>query len=175
MVLKSQEKWDQLKTICSYWLGILSGGGTDLDFKCLHSDQGFLVYVAQAYPGMKPYLKGFNLLLETWKEGRDEDGWKMQPKKPQDRDQEEGKDDHEGNPEGMACVKIELVAQAKMGEESRGSGPPSGITKAVPRFKEDLEAILELASENEPAMRCVQSKHMLTAYYGFGVGRRGTN
>jgi hypothetical protein len=77
IVLTLQEKWDQLKAICMHWLGVVHGGDTDLDFKHLHSDQGFLVYVAQAYPRMKPYLKGFNLLLETWREGRDKDGWKV--------------------------------------------------------------------------------------------------
>jgi hypothetical protein len=93
---------------------------------------------------------------------------KVQPKKPQDRDQVEKKDDHEGNPEGIKSMKIELVAQAMLGDKRRGSGPLSGITKAVPRFKEDLEAILELALGDKPAMRCVQSKRMLMAYYGFG-------
>jgi hypothetical protein len=151
-----------------YWLGIVGGGKTELEFERLCSDQGFLVYVTQAYPGMKPYLKGFNLSLETWREGRDEDGWKLQPRKPRDINQEEEKDNHKGKPEGMESVKIKLVAQTAMGEENRGSGPPSGITKAVPRFKEDLEAILELASGGKPALRCVQSKRILTAYYSFG-------
>jgi hypothetical protein len=68
----------------------------------------------------------------------------------------------------MESVKIKLVAQTTMGEENHGSGPPSGITKAMPRFKEDLEAILELASGGKPALRCMQSKRILTAYYSFG-------
>jgi hypothetical protein len=68
----------------------------------------------------------------------------------------------------MESIKIKLVAQTMMGEENRGSGPPSRITKAVLRFKENLEAILELASGGKPALRCVQSKRILTAYYGFG-------
>ncbi len=55
-----------------------------------------------------------------------------------------------------------------MRDEGCRTGPPSGITKAVPRFKEDPEAILELAMGDKPAMRCVQSNRMLTAYYGFG-------
>ncbi len=55
-----------------------------------------------------------------------------------------------------------------MGEEIRGSWPLSVITNAVLRFKEDLEAILELASRGKPALRCVQSKRIITAYYGFG-------
>ncbi len=141
----------------------------DLDFKRLHSDQGFLVYVAQAYPGMKPYLKGLNLLLETCREGRDEDGWKaVQPKKAQDGSQGEEKEDHKDSPEEMESVKIELVDQAMMRDKGCRTGPLSGITKAVPRFKEDLEAILELAMGDKPAMRCVQNNCMLTAYYGFG-------
>ena len=47
-----------------------------MDFKKLQSDRGFLVYLTQAYPGMKPYLKGFHLSLEMWRGGRDSKGWK---------------------------------------------------------------------------------------------------
>jgi hypothetical protein len=68
----------------------------------------------------------------------------------------------------MENVKIELVAQAMMRDKGCGTGTPSGITKAVPRFKEDLEAILELATGDKPAMRCVQSNRMLMANYRFG-------
>ncbi len=77
VVLKSQEKWDRMKAICKHWRGILGRGDTDLDFKRLCSHQGFMVYVTQAYPGMKPYLKGFHLSLETWRGGRDSKGWKL--------------------------------------------------------------------------------------------------
>ena len=77
MVLTSQEKWDHMKAICKHWRGILGKGDTDLDFKRLCSDRGFMVYVTQAYPGMKPYLKGFHLSLETWRGGRDSEGWKL--------------------------------------------------------------------------------------------------
>ncbi len=69
VVLTSQEKWDCMKTICEHWRVILENGDTDLDFKQLCSDREFMVYVTQAYPGMKPYLKGFHLSLETWRGG----------------------------------------------------------------------------------------------------------
>ena len=55
-VVTSQEKLGRLKSICSYWLGELKDGRTQLNFKRLQSDRGFLVYVTQAYPGMKPVL-----------------------------------------------------------------------------------------------------------------------
>jgi hypothetical protein len=74
VVLTSQEKWDRMKAICEHWRDILGKGNTDLDFKRLRSDRGFIVYVTQAYPGMKPYLKGFHLSLETWRGGRDSEG-----------------------------------------------------------------------------------------------------
>ena len=36
-----------------------------------------MVYITQAYPGLKPYLKGFHLSLETWRGGRNQDGWRI--------------------------------------------------------------------------------------------------
>ncbi len=65
VILTSQEKWDQMKSICFFWLEIINQGVKELDYKRLLSDRGFMVYVMQAYPGMKRYLKRFHLLLET--------------------------------------------------------------------------------------------------------------
>jgi hypothetical protein len=173
MVLTSQDKWDRMKTICRHWLEKLNEGTVELDFKRLRSDQGFLVYVTQAYPAMKPYLNGFHLLLESWRQGRDNDGWKIpKPKKTMmEAEAEErsvgGEFSHDG-PGGMEEIKMDLLTQTTTREDDRGAGPPSGITRAVPRFKEDLESILELASGDKPVMRCVHSRRMLTAFYGFG-------
>ncbi len=58
-ILTSQEKSDQLKGICTHWLNLLDWGETLLDHKKLQSDRGFMVYVIQAYPITKPYLKVF--------------------------------------------------------------------------------------------------------------------
>jgi hypothetical protein len=77
MVLTSQEKWDRMKAICEHWQKLLDQEKTSLDFKQLRSDHGFMVYMTQAYPGMKPYLKGFHLTLETWRGGRNSKGCKL--------------------------------------------------------------------------------------------------
>jgi hypothetical protein len=122
----------------------------------------------QSYLGMKPYLKGFHLLLETWRRGRDDKGWKVSTKEEREVKQEEkGKGDNNKISRGMKDMKIDLVTQAMKSDEDRRMGPPSGLAKAVP-FNEDLEAILDLAASNQPAMRCVRSKCMPTAYYKFG-------
>jgi hypothetical protein len=36
-----------------------------------------LVHLQRVYPVIAPYLKGFHLTLDSWREGRDDDGWKI--------------------------------------------------------------------------------------------------
>jgi hypothetical protein len=43
VVLTSQEKWDRMKAICEHWRKLLDQGETNLDFKQLRSDRGFMV------------------------------------------------------------------------------------------------------------------------------------
>jgi hypothetical protein len=162
VVMSSQDKWDRMKGICAHWLDKVSGGQNQLDFKRLRSDRGFMVYVTQAYPGMKPYLKGFHLSLETWRGNRCADGWK--------EGGENMEDEAEATPQDMEEMKHHLVVvegQGGRADKSNG-GPSSGITFAVPRFKEDLEALMVLTRDKQPVMRPVRSRRTLTAYYGFG-------
>ena len=163
-MLTSQEKWDRMKAICEHWCGILGKGDTDLDFKRLRSDQGFMVYVTQTYPGMKPYLKGFHLSLETWRGGRDSKGWKL-PKQQESVTKEEGTD---ATTSSLDNLKVDLITRSLTGRDGPNDGPASGVTQAAPPFQQDLDAILHLAEGDTPRMRCVQSKRTLTAYYGFG-------
>ena len=158
MVLTSQEKWDRLKRICQHWYDLLTAGETALDYKQLQSDRGFMVYVAQAYTAMKPYLKGFHLSLETWRGGRDEEGWKIRTKL-------------EATTSDDLPFRDEVEMEVDEGDiavaETR-TGPESGITMAVPRFKTDLEALLRLSSADTPRIRLVRSTQICTALYGFG-------
>ena len=128
-----QDKWNRLKTICRHWLEKLNEGTVELNFKRLRSDRGFLVYVTQAYPAMKPYLKGFHLSLESWRQGRDDDGWKIpKPKKTMTEAGAEersfGGELSHGGPGGMEEVKMDLLTQTMTKEDDRGAGPPSRIT-----------------------------------------------
>jgi hypothetical protein len=139
-----QEKWDRLKQICQGWLDIVSQGETMLDYKQLRSNQGFLVYVTQAYPGMKLYLKEFHLLLESWRGGRDTKGWKNGPDRKDSvqegiEEKDVGRDNEE---EGRMLEEVkmpqmleELKVAYIMQEGNEGvDGPPTGLMIAVPRF-----------------------------------------
>lgn len=175
MVLTSQEKWDRMKELCRHWLGVLKSGETLLDHKKLLSDRGFMVYVTQAYPSLKPYLKGFNLSLETWRGGRDDEGWKLGGKAlagQEEREQEVDREMEESAKEeavSMEELKMQALLQSSTGEPMYLKGPPSGVTVAVPRFRQDLEALIFLTMDDEPIQRRIRSnKKGLTAFYGFG-------
>jgi len=44
----------------------------------MEQGRGFLVYLSQTYTSMVPYLKGIHLTwLDSWREGRDDDAWKL--------------------------------------------------------------------------------------------------
>jgi hypothetical protein len=84
------------------------------------------VYVTQAYPGMKPYLKGFHLSLESWREGRNSEGWKVRANEVVaeagvESTVEQGSSDWE-------AMKWNLMVQseAKVESEERSRGPRSG-------------------------------------------------
>ena len=51
----------------------------------LEKDRFFFVYVGRTCPCMRACLKGFHLTLDSWREGRDEEGWK-DPKWKEDPD-----------------------------------------------------------------------------------------
>ena len=158
VLLTSQEKWDRLKAISRKWLERLNAGEEALPHKELQSDRGFMVYVTEAYPAMKPYLKGFHLSLEMWRGGRDVEGWKLKTRLPK-------------------AVTVDWEAEASVGDLQEtlfnSQAPESGFTTPVPRFKDDLEALLSLTAAESPAVMTVRCKHVITAFYGFGDASSG--
>jgi hypothetical protein len=62
---------------------------SSLHFKSLESNVGFIVYVAMTYTLMILYLKGIYLTLNSWRDNRDEEGWKEVCKRKRKCDPEE--------------------------------------------------------------------------------------
>jgi hypothetical protein len=71
-VITSAEKGSKLRGILRKWWDQLStwkvGDQLKLSHKELRADRGFMVYVTRMYPVMVPYLKGFHLTIEMWRE-----------------------------------------------------------------------------------------------------------
>jgi hypothetical protein len=164
VVLTSIDKWIRMKNICRHWLNLLNKGASLLDFKQLRSDRGFMVYVTQVYPGLKPYLKGFHLSLEMWRKDRDSEGWRLCGTPARSQETEEEDHDEPGS---------HVLLQDDLNETVDQDGSESGLTPAAPRFKQDLEALLHLTEGDQPRARKVRSKNRATAYYGFGDASSG--
>ncbi|KAL7559218.1 hypothetical protein ACA910_013109 [Epithemia clementina (nom. ined.)] len=76
--LVSQERWEKLKAHIAnlrMW-----SGEAGINRKELERIQGFLVYFSLTYTTLTPYLKGIHLTLESWRNNRDKEGWRMTPK-----------------------------------------------------------------------------------------------
>ena len=185
-VLTSKEKWAKMREILAKWSARLLETAPKLSHKELLSDRGFLVYVTRTYPAMVPYLKGFHLTIEMWRGGRDADGWKLK-----------GGDDSSvtslsslgsldvtragahgldlgmaasysangGEDEDEAAANHRLAI--KLGEE-HVYAPEDGFTTPVPRFKDDINALLRLSNFDLPPLRVVRPSHVVHVYYGFG-------
>jgi hypothetical protein len=125
-------------------MGEDSSGG--LHHKQLERHRGFLVYVAQAYPSLLPYLKGINLTLDGWISGRNEEGWK---RSRADMEQLRCHGDPEGALKALSEEALYLVIP-------------------VPHLGQDLKALLALNDSLVPPERAVRSKHLLQVCYGFG-------
>ncbi len=106
VVLTSQEKWDRMKNICRFWLDLVNQGVSELDHKQLRLDCGFMVSIAQAYLWMKPYLNGFHLSLEKWRDGRSSEGWKIHARPALEEDDTGENTSDEGK---LNEIKIQLL------------------------------------------------------------------
>ena len=165
-VLTSIEKWAKLRAILKKWWELLSTGkGVNeirLPHKELLSNQGFLVYVTRTYPAMVPYLKGFHLTIEMWRGGQDTEGWKLQGGDTDSVTSNQllsSLDATRGGCHGldlslMASYSVqqskdEDVAQVNHQINLKGGGdgvysPVNGFITPVPRFKNDIAALMQL-------------------------------
>jgi hypothetical protein len=162
-VLCLPEKWKKVKAIFEKWLS--EGRRAEeakkewwLDHSELESDRGFLIHIARTYPMMVPYLKGIHHTLESWRVGRNEDGWKFD--KLQWENLLEGEMTGEENFEEME----ELIKRFKASHAQEA--PPK--VKAVPRLLKDLESLETLFEGDVPRERLIRGVESIDVIYGFG-------
>jgi hypothetical protein len=145
-VLTSQEKWDKAKAFVNEVQGMLDEDPLSLSRKRLEQIRGFLQYVCQTYKSLTSYLIGFHMTIDSWRPGRDSEGWRVAHALWQQM-KKEGEDWSREDASSEA-VPIRVVA--------------------VPRFQEDLLALRRLLRFKEPPLKRVRCKQTAQAYYGFG-------
>lgn len=153
----SEKKWNKGRAYVRDWLKIVSQARDRketaiLEHKPLEQGRGFLVYLSRIYTSMVPYLKGIHLTLDSWRDGRDTDGWKLSSNARR-------KINLEDNQDG----KNRFFNQ----ENSKIFKAPKFV-KAVPRLYEDLCALNYFFDRDIPPKRFVRGQKIFMARYGFG-------
>ena len=144
--LTSQQKWDKGKRIIRGLLAEVRKG-LGLSLKALLKDRGFMVHLSMTYPILVPFLKGLHLTVDSWREGRDDEGWRM------------------------ARCEIEAML-ASRGDEAADliQLEPKAPDRVfpVPRLERDLLSLEALMEGDQPAERVIRAKTTVHVVYGFG-------
>ena len=117
----SQERWNKTRAhveTLKQW----AESKEKINRKELERVRGFLVYVSLTFDTMVPYLKGIHHTLESWRDDRNVDGWRLPEKDRRKR---------------------------KRDEALNFEGPPKEVSQA-PRFKDDVFALAELTKDETP-------------------------
>jgi len=169
-VYVSDEKWKKAQCLLQHLLQELDASkDNSLEHKPLEKARGFLVYLSRTYPTITPFLKGIHLTLDSWRPGRDTDGWKMKRNKevPQ-YSSEDPLDDMDGQllQDGDGDWQFIPAVDNPM-------GPPPPKVKAVPRLLHDLNALWTFFQVDTPPWRYVRGKRVCVVRYGFGDASKG--
>ena len=152
----TQEKWDKGKEIIFCTMKELeSSVDGQVDRNALERGRGFLIHLARTYPGMVPFLKGLHHTLETWRGGRDKDGWKFGREDWLNLLTDEDKD------RGLDWKDMEVLNVKKE------ASPPKRV-QPVERLKRDLEALTGMTASPKPSNRLLRSLGFHTVIYAFG-------
>jgi hypothetical protein len=93
---------------------------------------------------MTPYLIGLHMTIDSWRPGRDSEGWRKKSE-----------------------IMVKLGDEQEWAELNSELAQPAWVL-AVPRLKEDVGALQELTKGKTPPLQRVRCSKHASAYYGFG-------
>ena len=173
-VYTSQEKWNKAKRFIIELHNILATPGdveAVIDYKFLERGRGFMIYFCRTYTSFVPYLKGMHLTMDSWREGRDKDGWKMKMGKESQTEEEEepssALEEELGNLLNREPLDPITLDQVKRTVKVDQSDHPEDLRPAT-RLKQDVEAFKALLSQDQAPWRFVRGGRLGVAHYGFG-------
>ena len=152
----SLKKWNKGKAFIASWLNLLKEAKSEnrtaqLNHKDMERGRGFLVYLSRTYTSIVPYLKGIHLTIDSWRGGRDEDGWKLR-----------------ANARRYAELKDNYLLHSSSSNSTKThtTDPPNTVSP-VRRLFDDLTCLNEFFDIDTPPWRFVRGKTIYIAKYGF--------
>jgi hypothetical protein len=162
----AQDKWDKAKAQVEEIITMVETNPNRLDHKRLEQVRGFLQYVTQTYSGMTPYIIGFHLTIDGWRDNRLDTGWRK--KEPLKGPTLEGARGDGGVGEEMLAMEQALGhTREEMGLGSSLPEEPPTFVKAAPRLLSDLLAFRALMSGEKPPLKRARCSKVATAIYSF--------
>ena len=159
----SQEKWDKGKGIVeTLYQQVVVEHAVWLDRKSLEKDVGFLVHLSRTFPAFFAYFKGIYHTMESWRCGRDSDGWKFS-KTAWWNLMAGAVDDDEDGVEDLPFDEARRIYTRRHQDVDK----PTKV-KVVDRLARDLTALRVLFNHATPPRRLVRGKAIKEAGYGFG-------
>ena len=155
----SQEKWDKGRNMIEKRLNELKASEDArpfLDRRELERETGFLNHLSMTFETMVPYLKGFYLTLNSWREGRDENDWKLSPKRWRMILSARASN------EGLTDDELSLAMK-----EQEEAGAPA-LVRASPSLIHDISALWFMMGSITSPEVSIRSKTVVTVVYGFG-------
>ena len=161
LVTCSKEKWVKAKNIIERWHeSVVVKQETSLNYKELESGVGFLVHLSSTFPMIFPYLKGIYHTLNSWRVGRDIDGWKYSMSEWKELLAME-----DARSEDIHIARKEFTLRQQPGKPA--------FVKVVRRLPTDLTCLKRLFGPDEPPHRLVRGTLIHSALYGFGDASGG--
>ena len=125
----------------------------NINHKELEKDLGFLVHLAMTYANIKPFLRGFYLTLNSWREGRDKAGWKLSSRAYQ--------------------LVMQLGRRSEEEEDHsdvwrKNDDEAPRMVRAAPLMKEHLNILVEIFASEKPVLRLMRGSSIVEAMYIFG-------
>ena len=159
----TQAKWDKARSIINYWMStVVEEKKEELDVKRMEKEVGFLVHMSRTFPSIFPYLKGFYLTMNSWRSGRNDEGWKY------------------SMAEWRAALGLDnsipsyrVKEASKRGRKSESYDDRPSWVQPVPRLQPDLVALTELFDHSAPVHRLVRGRKMSSAKLAFGDASGG--
>ena len=168
-VYTSQIKWDKARKFIFELHALLEVDSTtpNINYKFLERGRGFMIYFCRTYTSFVPYLKGMHLTMDSWREGRNKEGWKVKKVWASESDEmgQEDVSDLEGL-ENREPKDPWTLHQACAQVKSQADHPDT--LHPVPRLRKDVQAFVALLSQEEAPWRFVRGGKVGTVGYGFG-------
>ena len=161
----STKKWEKTKSYLEEIRSYLSSG--KIPYKLLEKRCGYLVYVAQAFPSMRPSLVGLYGSLNSWRPDRTPDGFKLPMSAKRRKLNPKVKRDFEEETDW----KISRLDRDDIGDETTSEPSPGDAPAEVnftSRAQSDIEFLIKLTSSKDPIKRRVRGNKMVSLVYGFG-------